>query len=137
VSAPNQRVTYEQYDRARVQAEKFQNVVAATTTTTGSPVSTIPPAITSTPTPAPGPTPGPGPADPPPPQPPLLALLESLPDFFVKEVLGRLDPTDRAVLAQVGWPWLAAVVRAGAYTRPHVSAQLKPFWSVCRLVSSL
>jgi hypothetical protein len=42
----------------------------------------------------------------------LLALREDLPDFFTKEVLGRLDPTDRAVLARVGWPWLTAVVRA-------------------------
>jgi hypothetical protein len=68
---------------------------------------------------------------------PLLDLLQAMPDFFKKEVLERLDPTDRTMVAQVGWPWLAAVVRAGAYTRPHVSAQLKPFWSVCRLVSSL
>ena len=42
---------------------------------------------------APHPRPRPAPAYPPPPQPPLLALLEDLPDFFVKEVLGRLGPT--------------------------------------------
>ena len=42
--------------------------------------------------------------------PPLLDLLQKFPDLFVKEVLERLDPTDRTMLAQVGRPWLAAVL---------------------------
>ena len=41
---------------------------------------------------------------------PLPDLLEDLPDLFAAEVLARQDPTDRAVLAQVEWPWMAAVV---------------------------
>ena len=109
----DQRVGYE--DLARVQAEKFQTAIAISATTTSAPVSTILTARTSPPATVPNPTPAP--AEPPLPQPPLLALLEDLPDFFVKEVLGRLDPTDRAVLAQVGWPWLAAVVRAASEDR--------------------
>jgi len=40
--------------------------------------------------------------------------LEDLPNFFLKEILARVDPSDRAVLAQVGTPWLAAVVAAAA-----------------------
>jgi len=45
--------------------------------------------------------------------PPLLDLLQRFPDFFKKEVLERLDPTDRTMLAQVGRPWLAAVLASG------------------------
>jgi hypothetical protein len=41
---------------------------------------------------------------------PLHDLLEDLPDLFTAEVLARLDPADLAMLAQVGHPWLAAVV---------------------------
>jgi len=41
---------------------------------------------------------------------PLNDLLEDLPDFFAAEVLAWLDPTDCAILAQVGRPWLAVVV---------------------------
>jgi hypothetical protein len=37
----------------------------------------------------------------PPPRPPLVALLEDMPDFVVTEILARLDPSDFAVLAQV------------------------------------
>jgi len=45
---------------------------------------------------------------------PLLGpLLEELPDVFAAEVLPLLDPTDRAVIAQVGPQWLAAVVVSG------------------------
>jgi len=43
---------------------------------------------------------------------PLLDLLQALPDLFEQEVLKRLDPTARTMLAQVGRPWLAAVVTA-------------------------
>jgi len=43
----------------------------------------------------------------------LGSLLESLPEVLAAEVLPRLDPADRAVLAQVGRPWLAAVVASG------------------------
>ena len=49
---------------------------------------------------------------PPPPNPsPLLGrLLVELPDVVAKKVLPLLDPADVAVLAQVGRPWLAAVL---------------------------
>ena len=43
----------------------------------------------------------------------LLRLLRELPDLFVEEVLRRLDPVDRTMLAQVGRPWLAAVLASG------------------------
>jgi len=36
------------------------------------------------------------------PTPPLLALLETMPDLVLQEILARLDPYDFAVLAQVG-----------------------------------
>ena len=38
---------------------------------------------------------------PPPPRPPLVALLEDMPDFVATEIIARLDPSDFAVLAQV------------------------------------
>jgi len=44
---------------------------------------------------------------------PLLDLCQALPDLFDKEVLERLDPTDRTMLAQVGRPRLAAVLASG------------------------
>ena len=44
---------------------------------------------------------------------PLLDLLQRQPDFFAKEVLERLDRVDRTMLAQVGRPWLAAVLASG------------------------
>jgi len=47
------------------------------------------------------------------PEPPLLDLVERHPDLFGAEVLNRLDPADLTVLAQVGRPWLAAVVASG------------------------
>jgi hypothetical protein len=40
----------------------------------------------------------------------LAPLLEEWRDVLVKHVLERLDPTDCALLAQVGKPWLAVVV---------------------------
>jgi hypothetical protein len=43
---------------------------------------------------------------------PLHDIFEDQPDFFLKEILARLDSTDRAVVAQVGKPWLAAVAVA-------------------------
>jgi len=45
------------------------------------------------------------PPPPAPPRPPLLALLEDMPYLFEEEVLKRLDPMDRTMLAQVGRPW--------------------------------
>jgi hypothetical protein len=42
----------------------------------------------------------------------LFDLLREMPDLFAVEVLARLDPADCAVLAQVGHPWLAAVLAA-------------------------
>ena len=47
------------------------------------------------------------------PSPLLGALLERLPEVLAAEVLPQLDPADRAVVAQVGRPWLAAVVASG------------------------
>jgi hypothetical protein len=44
---------------------------------------------------------------------PLLDLLQRHPDLFVEEVLKRLKPTVRTMLAQVGRPWLAAVLASG------------------------
>jgi len=41
---------------------------------------------------------------PPPPTPPLLALLETMPDLVLQEILARVDPFDFAVLAQVSHP---------------------------------
>jgi len=46
-------------------------------------------------------------------RPPMLALVEDFPDLFKKEVLERLEPTDRTMLAQAGRPWLAAVLASG------------------------
>ena len=43
---------------------------------------------------------------------PLHDLLES-PELFAAEVLARLGPAGCAVVAQVGHPWLAAVVSSG------------------------
>ena len=40
----------------------------------------------------------------------LAPLLEVWRDVLVKHVLARLDPTDCALLARVGKPWLAVVV---------------------------
>jgi len=78
--------------------EEAGNLSAGTTPATDPPPP-IPPAPSRSSSPPPH---EPTPAAPPPPRPPLLALREDLPDFFTKEVLGRLDPADRAVLAQVG-----------------------------------
>ena len=47
------------------------------------------------------------------PSPVLGRLLAELPDVLAAEVLPWLDPTDLAVLAQVGRAWLAAVVSSG------------------------
>ena len=44
------------------------------------------------------------------PSPLLGGLLEDLPEVLVAEVLRRLDPTALTMLAQVGRPWLAAVL---------------------------
>jgi hypothetical protein len=63
---------------------------------------------------------------------PLLDLLQKFPDFFLKEVLERLDPTDLTMLAQVGQPWLAAVLASGLPRLPRrrrVRLQLKDFCS--------
>ena len=43
---------------------------------------------------------------------PLLDLLQALPDLFEQEVLKRLDPTARTMLAQVGRPWRVVVLAA-------------------------
>jgi hypothetical protein len=47
------------------------------------------------------------------PSPLLRRLLEELRDVFAAEVLPLLLPADLAVLAQVGAPWLAAVLASG------------------------
>ena len=60
----------------------------------------------------------------------LLLRLFELPDLFEQEVLKRLDPTDRTMLAQVGRPWLAAVLASALSRLPkgvQVRFQLKEF----------
>ena len=44
---------------------------------------------------------------------PLLDLFQAVPDLVVEEVLKRLDRVDLTMLAQVGRPWLAAVLASG------------------------
>jgi len=57
---------------------------------------------------------------------PLLDLLQAVPDLFEQEVLKRLDPTARTMLAQVGRPWLAAVLASGLSRLPkEVTVQLR------------
>jgi hypothetical protein len=48
----------------------------------------------------------------------------------LEEVLKRLDPTARTILAQVGRPWLAAVLASGRprlLNRPRVRLRLREF----------
>jgi hypothetical protein len=72
---------------------------------------------------------------------PLLDLLQALPDLFHKEVLERLDPTDRALLAQVGRPWLAAVLASMSPDLPRagksagVPLKLKGFVGSVKLLA--
>ena len=47
------------------------------------------------------------------PSPLVGGLLQELPEVFAAEVLPWLDPADRAMVAQVAPPWLAAVVASG------------------------
>jgi len=47
------------------------------------------------------------------PSPLLEGLLEELPEVLAAEVLGRLAPVDRTMLAAVGRPWHAAVLASG------------------------
>jgi hypothetical protein len=47
------------------------------------------------------------------PSPLLGELVEKLPEVLTAVVLTKLDPADIAVVAQVGQPWLAAVVDSG------------------------
>ena len=47
------------------------------------------------------------------PSPLLGRLLEEMPGFLAAEVLSRLDPVTRTMIAQVGRPWRAAVVASG------------------------
>jgi len=71
------------------------------------------------------------------PSPLLGRLLEELPEVFAAEVLPRLPPADRTVLAQVGPLWLAAVVSSGlsrAGKTAGVPLKLKDFvGSIARL----
>ena len=46
-------------------------------------------------------------------RPDLLGFPQALPDLVVQAVLKRLDSTDCTMLAQVGRPWLAAVLASG------------------------
>ena len=60
----------------------------------------------------------------------LLLRLFELPHLFEQEVLKRLDPTDRTMLAQVGRPWLATVLASGLPRLPRgvrVRLQLREF----------
>jgi hypothetical protein len=53
----------------------------------------------------------------------MLLRLLALPDLFQQEVLKRLDPVDRTMVAQVGRPWLAAVLASGL---PRVPKGVRP-----------
>jgi len=50
---------------------------------------------------------------------PLLELCQALPDLLEQEILKRLDPVERNMLAQVGRPWLAAVLASGLPRLPR------------------
>ena len=68
----------------------------------------------------------------------LLRLLEELRDFFVEEVLRRLDPTARTMLARMGRPWLAAVLASGlprAGKTAGVPLKLKEFCGSVELLA--
>ena len=56
---------------------------------------------------------------------PLLDLLETFPELFMKEVLEQLDPMDRTMLAQVGRPWLAAVLASGLPRLPTTGVPVR------------
>jgi hypothetical protein len=61
---------------------------------------------------------------------PLLDLHQRHPDLFAEEVLQRLDPTALTMLAQVGRPWLAAVLASGLPRLPkgvRVKLRLREF----------
>jgi hypothetical protein len=47
----------------------------------------------------------------------LLDRLLAIPGFFAREVLARLGATDCALLAQVGRPWMAAVLSNNLWSR--------------------
>ena len=67
----------------------------------------------------------------------LLRLLEELPDLFVVEVIKRLDPTDRTMLAQVGRPWLAAVLASGLPRLPKEVRMRLQLKELCMSVERL
>jgi len=50
----------------------------------------------------------------------MLLRLLALPDLFEHEVLKQLDPVDRTMVAQMGRPWLAAVLASGLPRLPKV-----------------
>ena len=68
---------------------------------------------------------------------PLLDLLQKFPDLFVKEVLERLDPTDRTMIAQVGRPWLAAVLASGLPRLPKGVLVRLRLWQFCTSIERL
>jgi len=67
----------------------------------------------------------------------LLRLLHELPEVFFEEVLRRLASTDRTMLAQVGRPWLAAVLASELPRLPNgVTVQLR-LRDICTSVERL
>jgi len=71
---------------------------------------------------------------------PLLDLCQATLDLFEEEVLKRLDPTDRTMVAQVGRPWLAAVLASGltrAGKRLPVGAEPLTLKAFCTSVERL
>jgi hypothetical protein len=57
---------------------------------------------------------------------PLLDLMERFSNLFEKEILERLEPTDLTMVAQVGRPWLAAVLASDLPRLPNgVSVRLR------------
>jgi len=53
------------------------------------------------------------------------------------EVLQQLDPTDRTMLAQVGRPWLAAVLASGLPRLPRGVTVRLGLWEFCMSVERL
>ena len=67
------------------------------------------------------------------PSPLLGPLLEKLPKVFTAELLPRLDPADRAVVAQVGPLWLAAVTSSWPDARWEDRGGAAQARGVCRV----
>jgi hypothetical protein len=72
-----------------------------------------------------------------PPSPLLCRLLQELPLLFQAEVLQRLDPMALTMLAQVGRPWLAAVLASGLPRFPKGSTVRLELGAFCTSIERL